>query len=145
MVCRKKMSIYFVEDKSIHKHNSLLEKNYCISLRLHGFCLQISVGLMKAYSEQGKIKHMNFTSRAHNIVMVSSMAKWSFILVFCKCLRCLQPLSKKFKLFVFFLIMREGRLHGWGWRHWEGNRGNEWDIRRRRVLKSWRMNKDGIC
>nr|XP_058942961.1 uncharacterized protein LOC131771203 [Pocillopora verrucosa] len=25
---------------------------------------------------------MNFTSRAHNIVMVSSMAKWSFILVF---------------------------------------------------------------
>ena len=51
---------------------------------------------------------MNFTSRAHNIVMVSSMAKWSFILVFCKCLRCLQPLSKKFKLFVFFLIMRGG-------------------------------------
>ena len=46
MVCRKKLSIYFVEDKSIHKHNSLLEKNYCISLSLHGFCLQISVGLM---------------------------------------------------------------------------------------------------
>ena len=46
MVCIKKMSINFVEDKSIHKHNSLLEKNYCISLRLHGFCLQISVGLM---------------------------------------------------------------------------------------------------
>ena len=45
---------------------------------------------------------MNFTSRAHNIVMVSSMAKWSFILVFCKRLSCLQPLSKKFKLFVFF-------------------------------------------
>ena len=47
MVCRKKkMSINLVEDKSIHKHNSLLEKNYCISLSLHGFCLQISVGLM---------------------------------------------------------------------------------------------------
>ena len=83
-----------------------------------------------------KIKHINFTSRAH-IVMVSSMAKWSFILVFCKRLGCLQPLSKNFKLsHSFFLIMKEGRLHGWGGRHWEGNRDNEWDIRRRRVLKS---------
>ena len=80
---------------------------------------------------------MNFTSRAHNIVMVSSMAKWSFILVFCKRLGCLQPLPTNFKLsHSFFLIMKEGRLHGWGRRHWEGNRDNEWDIRRRRVLKS---------
>ena len=42
----KKMSINFVEDKSIHKHNFLFENNYCISLCLHVFCLQISVDLM---------------------------------------------------------------------------------------------------
>ena len=58
---------------------------------------------------------MNFTSRAHNIVMVSSMAKWSFILVFCKRPSCLQPLSKNFKLFnFFFLIQRGGILGGMG-------------------------------
>ena len=165
------MSINFVEDKSIHKHNFLFENNYCISLRLHGFCLQIYVvvrivwssGWVQNYTHPDdhtirttdtpgfkpftllnlcwltqwirKIKHINFTSRAH-IVMVSSMAKWSFILVFCKCPSCLQPLSKNFKLFnFFFLIQREGP-HGWDGRHWEGNRGNEWDIRRRRALKS---------
>ena len=56
---------------------------------------------------------MNFTSRAHNIVMVSSMAKWSFILVFCKRLGCLQPLSKNFKLsHSFFLIMKGGGSMG---------------------------------
>ena len=58
---------------------------------------------------------MNFTSRAHNIVMVSSMTKWSFILVFCKCLGCLQSLSKNFKLSRFFFpIMKEGSMGGVG-------------------------------
>ena len=56
---------------------------------------------------------MNFTSRAHNIVMVSSMAKWSFILVFCKRLGCLQPLSKKFKLSHFFFFNYEGGEAPW--------------------------------
>ena len=92
------------------------------------------------------IKHINFSSSAHNIVMVCSMTNWSFILVFCKRLGYLQPLSKIVISFsFFFLILREERLHGWGGRLWERNTGNEWDIHRRRALKTQRMNEDGIC
>ena len=47
--------------------------------------------------------------------------------------------------FQFFSFLREERLHGWGGRLWERNTGNEWDIHRRRALKTQRMNEDGIC
>ena len=60
--------------------------------------------------------------------MVSSMANWCFILVFCKRLGCLQPLPKIFKPSKFFFSNfegGEGRLHGWDGRHWEGKTGIE--------------------
>ena len=71
--------------------------------------------------------------------MVSSMANWCFILVFCKRLGCLQPLSKIFKPSkFFFLILRERRPHGWDGRHWEGKTGIE-DLKDER---RWHLLKD---
>ena len=98
-------------------------------------------------NERDKMRHINFSSaenKLKHVMMVPSVAKWSFILLFGKPFSCSQLLSKVFIKTMNICICRH--LGGNGcpsWVMWEGRKGKMLVEARERASKGRKRGEEG--
>ena len=96
--------------------------------------------------EIDKIKHSTFSSaenKLNHVMMVPSVAKCSFILLFCKHFSCLQLLSKVFALMINICRCWQMGWNGSPWVVWEGRKGKMLGEARERTSKGRKRGEEG--
>ena len=98
-------------------------------------------------NERDKMRHINFSSaenKLKHVMMVPSVAKWSFILLFCKPFSCSQLLSKVFtKMINICICWHVGGNGSPSWVMWEGRKGRMLGEARERASKGRKRGEEG--
>ena len=104
--------------------------------------------LLTSFAEKlkEKIKHSSFSSaenKLKHVMMVPSVAKCSFILLFCKHFSCSQLLSKAFALMINICRCWQMGWNGSPWVVWEGRKGKMLGEARERTSKGRKRGEEG--
>ena len=98
-------------------------------------------------NERNKLRHINFSyaeNKLKHVMMVPSVAKWSFILLFCKRFSCSQLLLTVFtKMINICICWHLGGNGSPSWVMWEGRKGRMLGEARERASKGRKRKEEG--
>ena len=132
-----------METKSL-KHQEFYSRSLCIKHRAASKDLIYYLFWLK--NERNKVKHVNFSPAGNKlkyVMMLPPMAKWSFILLFCKPFSCSQLLSKVFALMINICRCWQMGWNGSPWVVWEGRKGKMLGEARERTSKGRKRGEEG--